>query len=86
VRRHADAHRVVVRLLVDEDGARVEIGDDGVGFAPTEAGTGYGLAGMRGRVAEVGGELDVASTPGGGTRVVVRLRALGRQALGGEPA
>lgn len=86
VRRHAAAHRVVVRLLVDEDGARVEIGDDGVGFATAEAGAGYGLAGMRGRVAEVGGEMDVASTPGGGTRVVVRLRSLGRQALGVEPA
>jgi len=31
---------------------------------------------MRGRVAEVGGEVDVASTPGGGTRVVVRVPAV----------
>jgi len=73
VRRHANAQHVTIRLLMDEDGARVEIGDDGVGFAPGSASDGFGLDGMRGRVAEVGGELDVASTPGGGTRVVVRV-------------
>jgi signal transduction histidine kinase len=76
VRRHAHARRVTIRLLTDDEGARVEIGDDGVGFAPGSASGGFGLAGMRGRVAEVGGELDVASTPGGGTRVVVRVPAV----------
>jgi signal transduction histidine kinase len=75
VRRHARARSVVVRLLGSRDGARVEIRDDGVGFTPGEAAAGYGLAGMRGRVAEVGGEVDVASTPGGGTNVVVRVPA-----------
>ncbi len=76
VRRHAHAQRVTIRLLMDEDGARVEIGDDGVGFAPGTTSEGFGLAGMRGRVAEVGGDVDVASTPGGGTRVVVRVPAV----------
>jgi signal transduction histidine kinase len=78
VSRHAAAHRVAVRLLVDADGARVDVGDDGIGFAPGETHSGYGLAGMRGRVAEVGGEIDVASSPGAGTRVVVLLPAVGR--------
>jgi len=73
VQRHAGARRVVVRLLADAGGVRVEVGDDGVGFAVGTAGVGYGLAGMRGRVAQVGGELDVDSSVGGGTRVVVRL-------------
>ena len=72
VQRHAAACRVVVRLVVDAAGVQVEVGDDGVGFA-AEASDGYGLAGMRGRVAQVGGELDVDTSVGGGTRVVVRL-------------
>jgi signal transduction histidine kinase len=75
VRRHAGARTVRVRLLVDEQGARVEVGDDGVGFAPDEPSAGYGLTGMRGRVADVGGEMDVASSPGGGTTVTVQVPA-----------
>jgi signal transduction histidine kinase len=72
VRRHAGARRVVVRLVPDGGCVRLEVSDDGVGF-DAAATPGYGLAGMRGRVDEVGGELAVASTPGAGTRVVVRL-------------
>jgi signal transduction histidine kinase len=78
VRRHARARHVGIRLVADDLGARVEIGDDGVGFAPEaarRADGGFGLVGMRGRVAEVGGEVDVASAPGRGTRVTVRLPA-----------
>jgi signal transduction histidine kinase len=84
VRRHAQASRIIVRLLVDADGARVEVRDDGVGFAPVLPGApqpGYGLAGMRGRVADLGGDLDVASSPGAGTRVVVQVPAAGRPAV-----
>jgi signal transduction histidine kinase len=75
VRRHARAHQVTVLLIADELGVRVEVRDDGVGFAPVdaEAERGFGLAGMRGRVREVGGDLDVASAPGRGTRVTVRV-------------
>ena len=77
VRRHAGARRVAVRLAVDADGGSAEVGDDGVGFEPQDAaGSGFGLAGMRGRVAEVGGELDVASAPGRGTRVRVQVPAI----------
>jgi signal transduction histidine kinase len=76
VRRHAGARRVAVRLVEDLDGALVEVGDDGQGFPHERHRAGYGLAGMRARVREVGGELDVASTPGGGTRLTVRLPAV----------
>ena len=71
VRRHAGARRVGVRLLVGGEGARVEVRDDGVGFAVDAEVSGYGLTGMRGRVEEVGGAMDVASSPGAGTRVTV---------------
>jgi signal transduction histidine kinase len=79
VRRHADARSVVVRLSVTGAGERrqvsVHVEDDGVGFDPAAA-QGTGLEGLRGRVAQVGGAVDVASAPGEGTRVTLRVPAV----------
>ncbi|MFZ0160135.1 MAG: sensor histidine kinase [Kineosporiaceae bacterium] len=77
VRRHADARRVSIRLATDPLGARVEVDDDGVGFSAAAATEGFGLAGMRGRVRDVGGQLEVATAPGRGTTVVVRVPLTG---------
>ena len=52
--------------------------DDGRGFDPGASTGGFGLAGMRERVALVGGELDIDSGPTGTTiraRLPVRRRA-----------
>ena len=72
VRRHAGATSVVLRVSDVGGAVSVHVEDDGVGFDPSSAG-GHGLAGLRSRVAEVGGELDVVSAPGDGTRVTVRV-------------
>ena len=45
--------------------------DDGAGFDPAAPTGGYGLAGMRRRVEEIGGTMSITSGPGG-TRVEVR--------------
>ncbi|MEN4043177.1 MAG: sensor histidine kinase [Anaerolineaceae bacterium] len=53
----------------------VEVGDDGVGFAPDDGMVGsghYGLLGMRERARLAGGSLEIDSQPGAGT--VLRLR------------
>lgn len=76
VTRHADAASVIVRVEVAADGAAtLHVGDDGRGFEPSNQGTGFGLEGMRERVALAGGSFDVASSPGGGTSLTVRLPA-----------
>jgi signal transduction histidine kinase len=49
-----------------------EVADDGVGFDPASVCEGVGLAGMRERVTELDGELEVESGIGEGT--VVRAR------------
>jgi signal transduction histidine kinase len=67
VRKHAGASRVEVAL----DGAVLTVADDGGGFDPAAPTAGFGLAGMRRRVEEVGGSLVVHSGPDG-TRVEVR--------------
>ena len=74
VRRHAGASAVVVRLTRDAGQVSVHVEDDGVGFDPT-ATEGSGLAGLRDRVAVVGGEIGVVSAPGEGTRVTVSVAA-----------
>ena len=54
------------------DDLLVEIADDGRGV-PADAVPGVGSASMRERAAELGGTLDVTTTPGGGTTVRARL-------------
>lgn len=72
VRRHAGASAVVLRLARVGGQVSVHVEDDGIGFDPAAV-TVSGLEGLRGRVAEVGGQVDVASAPGSGTRVTVRV-------------
>ena len=67
VRKHAGAGRVEVTL----DGTVLAVSDDGVGFDPAAPTGGYGLAGMRRRVEEIGGTVSIASAQSG-TRVEVR--------------
>jgi signal transduction histidine kinase len=55
VRKHADAQRVEVVLRYGRDTIGVEVSDDGTG-ARAGGGTGHGLAGIRERVAMLGGE------------------------------
>ena len=72
--RHAQASECVVRLALDETVERLnlEIRDDGRGLPP-ERGRGVGVASMRERAAELGGECVVESLPAGGTRVRASL-------------
>jgi signal transduction histidine kinase len=71
VRKHAGAGRVEVSLDSTATGTSLAVLDDGSGFDPAAPTGGYGLAGMRRRVEEIGGTLSIHSGPGG-TRVVVR--------------
>lgn len=80
VRLHARAARVVMSLIDVEDSVRLDIIDDGAGFdvaawerdghGPSSS---YGLQFMRSRLRELGGGLDVESTPGEGSAVSVHL-------------
>jgi signal transduction histidine kinase len=64
-------------VLLGCDGAavHVEVEDDGRGIAPGDLAKGrsLGLRGMRERIAHLGGDIDVARAPRGGTRVRVRI-------------
>lgn len=69
VARHAKAKTVTITTRCDLDTISVLVRDDGVGF-DVESGsqaTGHGLANMRARAEELGGEFEVESEPTKGT-------------------
>ena len=74
VLRHAAARRAEVALAYRDDALVVTISDDGRGApGPAADGGGHGLAGMRERVATLGGSLDAGPRDGGGFAVRARL-------------
>jgi PAS domain S-box-containing protein len=76
VAKHSGARRVEVILERRPDCVLLIVEDDGVGFSEgdeSKARRGYGLVGMQERAALVGASLEVESTPGKGTTVLVRM-------------
>ncbi|MBL7498128.1 sensor histidine kinase [Frankia sp. CNm7] len=71
VRRHAHATRALVTVHCAPTEARLVVTDDGHGFEPGREG--FGLRGMRERVALVGGSVTLDSGPGRGTRLAVAI-------------
>lgn len=72
-RRHSGARHGTIALgLIDED-VVLEISDDGDGFDPEMEHDGSGLYNMKARAQEIGARLEILSSPGKGTRVVVRV-------------
>ena len=61
------------RLIFNTKQLRLELRDDGDGFKVKDRHDGLGLAGMRERVEQMGGELTITSARGKGTKVVVTL-------------
>jgi signal transduction histidine kinase len=75
--KHSRATEVRVKLELPGDALRLEVVDNGIGFDPRKSrGTssarvisGYGMAGMRTRLEQVQGRVEIRSSPGEGTRV-----------------
>ena len=72
--KHAQARRVSI-LLARKDGAvKAVVEDDGQGFDPAkQTDDGYGLMGMRERLALLGGRLEVESGHDGGTTIAAEV-------------
>ena len=67
--RHAGPARATVRVVYGAEDLVVEVDDDGHGPPARRSGEGRGLAGMRERVAALGGRLVAGPGPNGGFRV-----------------
>jgi len=73
VARHARPASARVRLSYEPNGIEIEVLDDGAGAAATGRLGGNGIAGMRERVAALGGDFAAGPRPGRGFRVHARL-------------
>jgi signal transduction histidine kinase len=73
--RHARAANLRVALTFDPQHVQLCVEDDGQGFDPSlqPHSRGFGLQGMQERVERWGGNLTLASQPGQGTRLMVRV-------------
>jgi signal transduction histidine kinase len=81
VLKHAQAGEAILELKPAANTVRLSIFDNGRGFAKGSDSTGFakgrvgqGLAGIAERVRLLGGELDLQSEPGRGTRLTVTCR------------
>ena len=72
VRKHSGARHVRVCLSY-ADGVRLEVTDDGIGFQPDRVAGGFGLRGMRDRIVQTGGSLQVRSRLAAGTSLSVQV-------------
>ena len=84
--KHAAADRVRVSATERGKSLTVVVEDDGSGFDPDRQRGRFGLVGMRERVLLAGGDLQVESGPGRGTRVVATLPVARLHERDGEDA
>jgi signal transduction histidine kinase len=75
VRKHAGACSARVIFALCDGQMQITIEDDGRGFDPEEIreNQGFGLRSMQGRADMVGARLEVNSTPGKGTHVIINV-------------
>lgn len=75
IARHAHAQHVCISLRSEGRCLILEIIDDGRGFVPgqSEHGKSFGLLGMQERALSAGGQLDIETMPGNGTRIRLTL-------------
>ena len=79
VRRHSEAQHVRINLSIHNDIFESEVQDDGRGFDPQAVNMngdnprGLGLLGIKERVSQCGGQVEIKSQPGSGTQIRIRL-------------
>lgn len=71
IAKHAQATNVRFHLAPANDGLRVEITDNGLGFDPAQSSSGHGLGNLRERAAVMNANLQILSKPGGGTSITL---------------
>jgi signal transduction histidine kinase len=78
IKKHSQAEKVEVVLVITEDKVRLTIKDDGAGFNPVGRGKllsrgNFGLAGLQERVELINGSFNLRSKPGEGTMIKVEI-------------
>jgi signal transduction histidine kinase len=69
--RHANPQTLEITLHYHDSAVTLTVSDDGAGFAHETAAQGFGVQGMRKRAASIAATLEIFSTAGRGTQVVI---------------
>jgi len=87
VARHSEGTWAELGITAAGDEIVLAIADNGRGFEPAmaESSEHYGLANMRDRAVALGGSLQLDTTLGAGTRIIVRIPAAGYSTHDGSP-
>jgi signal transduction histidine kinase len=71
--KHAHAARVTVKLFFDNKHFHLDYGDDGAGFNPLTVKKGVGLESIKSRVGFYKGKVNIAATPGKGSKTIIQI-------------
>jgi PAS domain S-box-containing protein len=79
--KHAQAHEVGVSIRKDGEIIIITVNDDGIGFDTSTIDTtkSFGFFSIYERVQYIGGTLEIDSTPGHGTQIILRVPAARRK-------
>lgn len=72
--RHAGATKVKLSATADHTFLRISVQDNGCGFDTSAGHAGWGVESMKKRAVELGGILELNSSPGEGTEVAMKIR------------
>jgi signal transduction histidine kinase len=71
--RHSAAADAMIQLFTQDGILTLQIQDNGKGFEPTQNSTGYGIQGMKERIAALDGQFKLSSQPGEGCLISVKV-------------
>jgi signal transduction histidine kinase len=71
--KHAEANEVLLSFVQKNQKFRLKISDDGVGFDTEKAKQGFGLTNLKRRVDKIKGELQINTSVGKGTDILVEF-------------
>ncbi len=72
--RHSNAAAVKIEFAFVDKELVLQIGDDGIGFDATQEYDGNGLLNIKKRAEDCGGQLEIDSIEGAGTKIVMHLK------------
>jgi signal transduction histidine kinase/ligand-binding sensor domain-containing protein len=73
VAKHSHATEVTIKISIEDSRLQVEVEDDGCGLPTIIKPDGNGLANLRHRMAEIGGQCEIANRTAGGVSVCLSL-------------
>ncbi len=73
IARHSQGTQAEIQVIYEQHQVALQISDNGRGFDENTVAEGLGLRLIRERIGGIGGQVDIQSRPGGGTRLCIHV-------------